>query len=139
MALQDAKTPLKYGVISSGLNIILDAALIRPLAHGGLALATSLVATVNTVLLFRALRRKLDLSGGKKFVKSMAKIACAAVLMAIVISFAKSYLGGGDVSHQVVKLGICFLAGGGVYMIACAVLGVEEIGEITKILSKLKR
>lgn len=132
-------TPLKCAVISSGLNIVLDALLVRPLAHGGLALATSLVATVNTVLLFRALRRKMELSGGEEFLRSLAKVVFAAVIMGMAISFIASYLGQGNMSHQTVKVGLCLFAGGIVYVTVCKALGLEEIGKVMHPLTRLKR
>ena len=48
---QDIKTPVKVAVMAVVLNVILNALLIKPLAHAGLALATSLSSWFNAVLL----------------------------------------------------------------------------------------
>ncbi len=48
---QDMQTPLRYGLWSMGLSLVLDMILVFPLAHAGLALATSLGALVNALLL----------------------------------------------------------------------------------------
>lgn len=56
-ARQDTKTPVKVGTISLIANIALSFLLVYPLAHTGLALAISIAAFVNAVLLFRSLRR----------------------------------------------------------------------------------
>src|SRR6185437_1678857 len=48
---QDMKTPVRIGVIAVIVNMVLNAILIWPLAHAGLALATGIASAVNTLLL----------------------------------------------------------------------------------------
>ena len=57
-ARQDTKTPVRIAVISMIANMVLNLMLVFPLAHAGLALATSLSATLNAALLFSRLRRE---------------------------------------------------------------------------------
>jgi len=52
---QDMKTPFRYGVYAMAVSLGLNLVLIFPLAHAGLALATSLGACLNGLLLFRKL------------------------------------------------------------------------------------
>ncbi len=54
-ATQNIKTPVKVGVIAMLVNTALCLALIWPLAHAGLALASSIAGLLNAVLLFRLL------------------------------------------------------------------------------------
>lgn len=56
-ARQDMRTPVRVGVVAMLSNVVLNLALVVPLAHAGLALATSLAAYVNAGLLYRVLRR----------------------------------------------------------------------------------
>ncbi|MCH9770274.1 MAG: murein biosynthesis integral membrane protein MurJ [Gammaproteobacteria bacterium] len=57
---QNIKTPVKIATIAMIANLILNVILIHPLAHAGLALATSLAAMVNTgLLLMRLIRRQI--------------------------------------------------------------------------------
>jgi putative peptidoglycan lipid II flippase len=56
-ARQDTSTPVKIGIIALVANMILNVLLIWPLAHAGLALATTLSAILNAGLLYRHLRR----------------------------------------------------------------------------------
>lgn len=65
-AEQNAKTPVKIGLIAVAVNTLLNFALIGWLAHAGLALASSLAAILNAGLLFRALlqRKSFWLSPG---------------------------------------------------------------------------
>ena len=57
-ARQDTKTPVRIGMISMGVNIVLSLVLVVLLKHVGLALAISLAAFVNAALLYRLLRRE---------------------------------------------------------------------------------
>jgi len=54
---QDTKTPVKIGIIAMVVNMIFNIILFFPLAHVGLALATSISAILNASLLFIALYR----------------------------------------------------------------------------------
>ena len=56
-AQKDYKTPVKIGMIAILVNIILNLIFIRPLAHAGLALSTSLAGYVNAILLLINLRK----------------------------------------------------------------------------------
>jgi putative peptidoglycan lipid II flippase len=56
-ARQDTRSPVKFGVIAMVSNMVLNLILIWPLAHAGLALATSLSAFLNAGLLFIGLYR----------------------------------------------------------------------------------
>lgn len=56
-ARQDTATPVRYGLIAMAVNMVLNLLLIFPLAHVGLALATSLSAALNAGLLWWGLRR----------------------------------------------------------------------------------
>ena len=52
---QDTRTPVRVGVVAMLSNIVLNLALVGPLAHAGLALATTLSAFLNAGLLLRGL------------------------------------------------------------------------------------
>ena len=52
---QDTRTPVRVGVVAMLSNIVLNLALVVPLAHAGLALATTLSACLNAGLLLRGL------------------------------------------------------------------------------------
>lgn len=59
-ARQDIKTPVKIGAIAMGVNSLLCAVLIWPLAHAGLALASAVAGYLNCALLvMRLLRRQI--------------------------------------------------------------------------------
>jgi putative peptidoglycan lipid II flippase len=54
-ARQDTKTPVKIGIIAMVANMVFNLLLVFPLAHAGLALATTLSSGLNAYLLYRAL------------------------------------------------------------------------------------
>ncbi|MCB1734051.1 MAG: murein biosynthesis integral membrane protein MurJ [Gammaproteobacteria bacterium] len=54
---QDTKTPVRIGMIAMGTNMVFNLILVWPLAHAGLALATTFSAFLNAGLLYRGLRR----------------------------------------------------------------------------------
>ena len=51
------KTPLYCSLTAIGVNIVVSIALIRPLAQGGIALATVISSLINNALLFRFLMK----------------------------------------------------------------------------------
>jgi len=83
---QDTKTPVKIGAIAMFSNIGLNFLLVGLLQHTGLALATSLSACLQALLLFYLLRKEdvyIPLSGWFKF---GLQITLAAAAMALVIA-----------------------------------------------------
>jgi putative peptidoglycan lipid II flippase len=84
-SLQDTKTPVKIGAWAMLLNIVLNLILMGPLQHGGLALATSLSALFNILLLIYFLRKRLGLMGGRKILLSTLKLALSSTLMGVII------------------------------------------------------
>lgn len=57
-ARKDIKTPVKIGILAMFMNMLFNVILIWPLAHAGIALATSLAAVVNMSMLYYFLRKK---------------------------------------------------------------------------------
>jgi len=55
---QDTRTPVRIAVVAMISNMVLNVMLVFPLAHAGLALATSIASYVNAGLLYRGLRRQ---------------------------------------------------------------------------------
>ena len=80
-ALSDIKTPMKISLVCLALNLVFAFWLVRPYREAGLALANTLSAGFNTVLLLFALRKKLarlDLAGLPQNVFTLLGAAAAA-------------------------------------------------------------
>lgn len=84
-ALQDTWTPVILGIIAMVVNIVAMVLLVGPLAHGGLAFATTIAAFVNMLLLFYLLRRKLKQMDGWAMFWTSLKSLVASLFMAGVI------------------------------------------------------
>jgi len=82
-ALQDMKTPVRAACISVAANIILGVILMQWMAHGGLALSTSLASMLNLGLLINALRAKLGFLGLRNIAVSVFKSAACSAIMGI--------------------------------------------------------
>lgn len=81
-ALQDMKTPVKTGLICTAINIILSATLMWPFGHCGIAAATVIASALNTILLAKALNRRIGHPGWPLIAFSLLKIFIAAAAMA---------------------------------------------------------
>ncbi len=82
-SMQDTLTPVKVGAGMVGLNLILNLTLIWFLREGGLALATAISATVQIIILFAILQRRLDITGIRHIFTSTLKILIATFFMFI--------------------------------------------------------
>lgn len=80
-AQQDMKTPVKIASVALILNVILNAVLIGPLAHVGLALATSLTAVVNAVCLLWVLAKRSQFDMNFQKIVLFLKFMIAAIIM----------------------------------------------------------
>lgn len=86
-ARQDTKTPVRVGVQAMVLNMLFNLILVWPLAHVGLALATSLSAFFNAGLLYIGLRRQQVLQLEPGWVGFITKLLLAnGVLVAVIVT-----------------------------------------------------
>ncbi len=80
--MQDMKTPLRVGMVCTGLNLALKFVLIWPLAHGGIALATVISSAVNVLLLGWLIHERMGSAGWRAIGASAARLFAASVIMA---------------------------------------------------------
>ncbi len=80
-ALQDTKTPVQVGIAALIMNTVLSFALMFPLRHGGLALATSLATAFNVGVLYFLLKKRIGgfLKGGVN--NALSKILTSSAVM----------------------------------------------------------
>jgi putative peptidoglycan lipid II flippase len=132
-ALSDARTPMYVSLLSIFVNFGVALVLLKRfhMGYAALAFSTSLVATVSSLCLFEALRRKLGGIEGRYLLDRMARITAASLLMTVAIASTnyllrhylsptrRSYLG---------DLAICLPLGLLVFVVASRAFGVREIG-----------
>lgn len=84
-ARQDTKTPVRIGVIAMVANMVLNLVFIFPLQHAGLALATSLAAYLNALLLWRGLRHAGHYRPEPGWARFLAQVGTACVTMGVLL------------------------------------------------------
>ncbi|MFN8445687.1 MAG: murein biosynthesis integral membrane protein MurJ [Caldilineaceae bacterium] len=84
-ALHDTWTPVVVGVASMVANILLSLLLVRPLEHGGLALANSSATMIEMLFLLWLLRRRMGGIDERKLWKSLLKSGIAALGMGLLV------------------------------------------------------
>ncbi len=127
-ARQDTKTPVRIGIIAMVANMVMNVILVFPLAHAGLALATSLSAFLNAGLLYRILRREGVYKPEAGWLKLMLQVLTANCIMAALL-----WWGAGDLQQwfdwsglqRAMQLLIWIGAGAAVYFITLLLLGVR--------------
>jgi putative peptidoglycan lipid II flippase len=111
----------------------------KPLAHGGVALATSVSAILNLGILLVALHRKMNGIDWRSIGSSLARSIVSAAMMALGISAIARfllYMPDPSAMRQAASLGACIASGIFIYLTAGWVAGCIEIREV---LAQLKR
>jgi putative peptidoglycan lipid II flippase len=127
-ARQDLRAPVRIALAALGANLVLNLVLIVPLGHAGLALATTLAATLNGALLFWGLLGRglyLPLGGwpGLLWRGGVASFIMAVVLFGVSGDAATwMTLSSGE---RVRWLVWCLTAGAGAYLISLLILGIR--------------
>jgi putative peptidoglycan lipid II flippase len=113
-ALKDTRTPVVMATVSILANMVLGIILMKPLDHGGLALATSIASVLNLGLLVHALRKKLGALGWRHIAQSVARTLGSSAIMGIVVWAVARLLiptEGGSLTEHVVGLFACVIIG----------------------------
>lgn len=93
-SLKDTATPVYAAVAAFVVNAVLCYLLIKPLGHGGLALATSISAAINAAILLIILKRKFGRFEGALILASAAKSLAASIVMGATIYLLVSLVSG---------------------------------------------
>lgn len=132
-SLQDTRTPMINVAISVILNIILNLILVRPMAHAGLALATSIAVTVTTFFMFYGLRKKIGSLGTHSYLRCGLKAGIASIIMGMLVFILYHRL------YRIFRMSklcnlisLLFAGGTGIvsYVILCCLFGIKEVKEI---------
>lgn len=128
-ALHDTLTPLKLSFLTTGLTAVAAIVLVRPMQHGGLALANSIGVLTATGLLYYYLQRRLPQLDSRSLLRSLGKIGLASLVMGGAVSglllmppVSRLMVGG-----RLMGTGLLIAGGGAVYFLMLLVLRVEEL------------
>lgn len=136
-ARQDTRTPVRVSLISLGVNIGLNIAIVAPLVyfkklpapHAFLALSTGLSACTNSALLYRGLRRAGVYHPAPGWRRLLLRVMIASTVMAAVL-----WLLAGDMSRwfamhtwdRVLQTSGCVFAGAAVYFATLFAVGMRS-------------
>ncbi len=90
-ALQDTRTPVRMAIISIVVNIVMGVILMKPLEHGGLALATSLASMLNLTLLIWVLKKRLGQLNWRRILLSGLKTVACSLIMGVGVGIVAHY------------------------------------------------
>lgn len=129
-ALQDTKTPVKLTLVTVLINLIFSLLLIGKLQHGGLALANSIAALINTAMLSWFLSRRVKRLWDKKMAIFSAQVIAASAIMAVVAHYVNAYaqtaFGSYGSLGLAIQVALAISAGAAAYGLAAIALRIEE-------------
>jgi putative peptidoglycan lipid II flippase len=131
-AMQDTKTPVKTASMSLLVNVGLNLILMWHLKIGGLALATSLSATLNAALLYVLLRKRIGSLRTKNFGITLLRALIAGCVMAWGLILLKPWII--DSPYQAAAIGkliLCISGGVIIYYMTSLLLGVRNVSKIS--------
>lgn len=140
-SLKDTKTPVKISVVAVVVNLVGGLLLMGPMEQGGLALATSIAAAVNCLVLFFMLIRRLGNFGMADFLVSLGRIAAASALMSAPLYYGQGFgdWGQGFTSHNLVVLAVCIAVGLSVFAISAYLLRCREFRSLWAIVKNARK
>jgi integral membrane protein MviN len=152
-ALDDAKTPMYISLVSILVHVPASFGMMQLLStvgvtverpngygHAGVALATSIVATFNFIVLGYFMRRKIHRLNGREVFASFVKIVIASALMSAVCYLSYRYLetffSDKTLMIRLIEAFVPIAFGGISFLVMAKLL---KIGEIEKISGMIKR
>ena len=127
-AMQDTLTPVKVGAFCFLINAALNFLLMGPLKVGGIALASSIAVSVNFLILFFLMDRKLaGLREG--MLHYVLRLGLASLGMGVVVLWSWTHIG---IGNEFFRLLLAGSLGGGTFMGLSFILGIEGVVRITR-------
>ncbi|KUO52045.1 MAG: hypothetical protein APF76_02585 [Desulfitibacter sp. BRH_c19] len=139
-AMNMVKIPLVLGLFSAILNVLLSIGLMPYLGHGGLALANSLSAIINIMLLLVVFRKHLPKLDMVQLFIPFMKALTAAIIMGITLTmgmpYIKELIGITDFLGLVIQLCVLVALGALIYAAMLYVFKTKELDLIKKMLKR---
>ena len=125
-SLQDTKTPVKVAGFCFLINATLNFLLMGPLKIGGIALASSISGTIDFLILFYLIDKKLEGLNSGLF-PYFCKVTFASAMTGVFEFWAWNRF---FFSHEAVKLAVIGFSGFVFYLIVCLILKVHQARKI---------
>ena len=136
-AFKDTRTPVWTAFIAMVVNVALCYALTDPLAHGGIALANTASALVQTTLLAVLLRRHTGPLTDRATPSSLLRTAGATVAAAGVIwKLSDVLLTGRQGSDLLVPYALVLSSGAGTFFFVCLVVRHPDLAELIQLVRR---
>lgn len=134
-AREDTRTPTVFAALSAAANIALSLAFFPALQHVGIALATSLAAWLNAVLLAFTLIRRGHFQPTAPQLRRTATLVIAATVMAVVLMIAAvpleaSFRPEAGLVAQAIALTVLVAVGAAVYFAILHFTGAQRFGRL---------
>ena len=127
-SLKDTVTPAKIASCSLGLNIVLNAVLIFPLGVGGIALASSLAAAFNFLLLCHRLCLKIGPIQWQSIFKEAAKL----LIVGLILGLVSKEMAKWSFTNKYVCLSVVLCVDFVLFLLLGIVLNVRQMGFIRR-------
>jgi putative peptidoglycan lipid II flippase len=138
-AREDTRTPVRYAMVSIGVNIVGNLILIPLIGHVGPPLATALAALVNVALLYRTLHVRGHFTADAQLRRRLPRLALAALAMGVALWSLDWLVEPYTTGPVLVRFaGLAALVGGGVavYAIACFVTGAYRAADLKAVVRR---
>jgi putative peptidoglycan lipid II flippase len=126
---QDIKTPVKFGIWCMAANMLFNLILVWPFDYVGLAMATSLSALMNALLLYVTLHKRGVYIASSQTVTLIIKIVFASALMGVIIFILNpiaTYWVDFSLIDKIFELAKLILLGAAVFVVSLLILGVRK-------------
>ena len=135
-SIHDMKTPMIFAGVCVAVNIALNLFLIGSMAHAGLALATSIAAMTNSILLITGFKRKDKAVKFLESPKKYGKIILAAFASVGISKLVHILLITSIWMPRMLYLGIAVFIAVTIYWVLLKVLKIDEINLIKSLFKK---
>lgn len=138
-SLQDSKWPLKAAVITLIVNLLASLILMYSLKHNGIALASSISAIVNVLVLAYVLKTKIGVYLDRAFYASVSRIVLSALLMLGAIGLVEYIMPWNTHAAfqiRLIYLSVAIFCGASVFLVCAYLLKIPEMHAMTNILKK---
>lgn len=132
-SMHNTKTPLTISVIAVAINTIACLVLVKYLAHGGLALASTISWIINVSLLIWAIQTKTDVDLKKNTIKKVIKLLFSSIIAVGISWLFYHYIGEViSIPHLVLMLVVIIIATV-IYLILLKAFKIEELIHVREI------
>jgi len=135
----DTRTPVQYSIVSLVSNVVLNLALMGPLQHAGVALATALAAWINAVLLLVTLLKRRQFVADERLKERLPRLALASAVTGLGLFAGRFIIPGqfGDgQAGRIITVALFVIFGMGLFFLAARVLGVFTLSEIKSMMRR---